>query len=324
VVGRRAFFVNAGVRPFTVNSNAKVGNLNADLVDGIDSTGFLRNKLPLALTGSVASTGVFTATNTGGANGVQGVSNGGGAGGVFGENSGGGYGVAGTSLQPNGVGVSGFGGGYGIVGRSDTPGGVGVFGTALGGGDAHAVSAVANGTGGAAMARNQGAGPALELHSTGAPITVGSSVKVANLNADQLDGIDSTQLVIGDYARGGRLIAIRQTQLVSGPLLIIPGLGGLFVDGCDNNSALLRFDALGTGNFDLQYSGLVANAAGEQAGRVGATISVLFSFGPWRSGFFTLNIARGTFDSTKIATIWVSWYAVGCRFQAQALVSPQL
>jgi hypothetical protein len=31
------FFVNAGVKPFTVNSSTKVGNLNADLLDGLDS-----------------------------------------------------------------------------------------------------------------------------------------------------------------------------------------------------------------------------------------------------------------------------------------------
>src|SRR5262245_15733474 len=31
------FVVNAGVKPFTVNSSTKVGNLNADLLDGLDS-----------------------------------------------------------------------------------------------------------------------------------------------------------------------------------------------------------------------------------------------------------------------------------------------
>jgi hypothetical protein len=37
-----------------------------------------------------------------------------------------------------------------------------------------------------------------------------------------------------------------------------------------------------------------------------------------------MNIARETFNSTKILTIWASWYANGCRFQAQALESPQI
>jgi hypothetical protein len=35
------FFVNAGVAPFSVNSNTKVANLNADRLDGLDSTAFL-------------------------------------------------------------------------------------------------------------------------------------------------------------------------------------------------------------------------------------------------------------------------------------------
>jgi hypothetical protein len=35
-----AFVVNAGVAPFTVSSSGKVTNLNADRLDGLDSTGF--------------------------------------------------------------------------------------------------------------------------------------------------------------------------------------------------------------------------------------------------------------------------------------------
>src|SRR5262245_30621937 len=33
-----AFVVNAGVAPFTVNSQTKVGSLNADQLDGLDSS----------------------------------------------------------------------------------------------------------------------------------------------------------------------------------------------------------------------------------------------------------------------------------------------
>jgi hypothetical protein len=36
-----AFTVNSGVAPFSVNSNTKVANLNADRLDGLDSTAFL-------------------------------------------------------------------------------------------------------------------------------------------------------------------------------------------------------------------------------------------------------------------------------------------
>src|SRR5437870_12301046 len=40
--------VPAGKAPFTVNSGTKVANLNADKLDGLDSTGFLRNLVPLS------------------------------------------------------------------------------------------------------------------------------------------------------------------------------------------------------------------------------------------------------------------------------------
>jgi hypothetical protein len=61
-----------GWTPFTVNSTGKVTNLNADLLDGLNNTAFLRNQVPLTLTGAVASNGVIAATNTGGANGLRG------------------------------------------------------------------------------------------------------------------------------------------------------------------------------------------------------------------------------------------------------------
>src|SRR6266571_775641 len=65
-------FVSGGVAPFTVNSATKVTNLNADKLDGTDSSGLLRNTVPLSLTGSAPGTGVLTGTNTGSGNGVQG------------------------------------------------------------------------------------------------------------------------------------------------------------------------------------------------------------------------------------------------------------
>jgi len=121
------FFVNAGVRPFTVSSSAKVPNLNADqldgrdsayflpktakaadsnLLDGIDSTGFLRNLVPLSLSGS-DPTAAVSGTNTGPGNGVQGTTSASAASGVYGQNDGGGIGIAGRSNQSGGVGVYG-------------------------------------------------------------------------------------------------------------------------------------------------------------------------------------------------------------------------
>jgi hypothetical protein len=111
------------------------------------------------------------------------------------------------------------------------------------------------------IANTIGSGPALELHSSGAPITVDSSVKVNNLNADKVDGLDSTQLVIGEPGRGGgRLFAKRRTAAVPGTtLLIIPGMGRLFVDKCDGTVGQVEFNTTGTGPVDVMFSGIVTN-----------------------------------------------------------------
>jgi len=290
--------VASGHAPIRINSSAgRAPNLNADKLDSLNSTDFLRNTAPLSLTGSTSTGGVITGKNTGNANGVQGESSSPAASGVYGQNSTGGYGVAGRSGN-----------------------GVGVYGESLGGPNAHGVSALSDGPDGTVLATNNGLGPALELHSNGPPMRVDSPAKVDNLNADKVDGLDSSELVVGDPARGGgRLIARRETSLVSGVLLVIPGMGNLRVDTCDNSTARLAFDTAGTGPVDSMFSA-VYDTGTEQYSIIGNYITTLTR----ARGFVTWNIARNTFESTKIATIWVSWYAVGCRFQAQALESPQL
>jgi hypothetical protein len=110
-----AFVVNAGVSPFTVNSSTKVTSLNADLLDGLNSTNFLRNLVPLSLTGATASDGVISATNTGGANGLQGKTGSPIASGVYGEDTGGGYGVAGNGGNTAGYFSTNYPSGNGVV-----------------------------------------------------------------------------------------------------------------------------------------------------------------------------------------------------------------
>jgi hypothetical protein len=93
--------VASGLPPFAVNSNTKVAKLNADKLDGFDSTGFLPNQVPLSLSGSTATGAIVSASNSGNANGFQGTSNAGLASGVYGENTGGGYGVGGRTNSFN-------------------------------------------------------------------------------------------------------------------------------------------------------------------------------------------------------------------------------
>jgi hypothetical protein len=73
--------------PMIVNSKVRVDNLNADSLDGVDSGGFLKKKLPLTLTGSVPGDGVVHATNNDGSGmGIRGSAPNGGIG-VYGEGS---------------------------------------------------------------------------------------------------------------------------------------------------------------------------------------------------------------------------------------------
>jgi hypothetical protein len=80
------------------NDASGADNVNATRLDGIDSSGFLRNLAPLNLVGSVAGSGVIAADNSGSGNGLQGRTNSLSASGVYGENNGGGgFGIAGRA-----------------------------------------------------------------------------------------------------------------------------------------------------------------------------------------------------------------------------------
>jgi hypothetical protein len=274
-----AFVTNAGVAPFTVTGTVKVAGLNADLFDGLNSTAFLRNQVPLSLTGSAAINGVITGKNTGSANGVQGESSSPTASGVYGQNSGGGFGVA---------------------GRSNQAGGIGVFGEALGGGG-HAVSALANSNGGAVIASNQGTGPALELHASGAPISVDSSVKVDNLNADRVDGasILSNRIV---------------STTLNDQIIQLPGFGDVNVVSCNHTNAMFQW----TSSNGPAYVTWHDDFTGDDA--QGIAVGQSSSAAPRH--FATIQLARDTGGNTSIATVTVTANGADCVFAAQAVVQP--
>jgi hypothetical protein len=184
--------VASGLPPFSVNSNTKVAKLNADKLDGFDSTGFLPNQVPLSLSGSTATGAIVSASNSGNANGFQGTSNAGLASGVYGENTGGGYGVGGRTNSFNR---------------------------------------------GALFGENLGAGPALELHNPGGgpPISVDSTAKVYNLNADQLDGLDSTAFARSDSSA------------------FVHGNGHTYTAAASLAFGETRFDAVAPGFFRLKF-----------------------------------------------------------------------
>jgi hypothetical protein len=152
-----SFTANAGVAPFAVSNSAKVAGLNADSLDGLDSTAFLRSTVPVGVTGAQGDGAVLAATNTTTGslgNGLQGTSSASLASGVYGENN---------------------GGGFGIAGRTNSPSHGAVYGQNTGGGPALE----------------------LHTSSAAAPMLVDSSRTVARLSADYLDGLDSSAFVQG-------------------------------------------------------------------------------------------------------------------------------
>jgi hypothetical protein len=275
-----SFVVNAGVAPFTANSTGKVANLNADLFDGLNSTAFLRNQVPLTLTGAANSNGVIAATNTGGANGMQGKTGAASASGVYGENTGGGFGVGGVSNQA---------------------GGVGVLGEALGP-NGHGVVAVTFGAGAAVAATNNGSGPALELHANGAPMTVDSSTRVDNLNADHLDGASIVS---------NRIIS----TTLNDHILQLPGFGDFNVVSCDHTNAVFQWSSGGPVAFVFWWD--VLNSTDSFEG-----VANLVTSNPRPHHFITVQLARDVGGNTSIATVTLTTHAADCVFAAQAVVQP--
>lgn len=83
-------------------------------------------------------------------------------------------------------------------------------------------SAIANTNGGPALGLSVNAGKA--------PFTVNSASKVANLNSDRLDGLDSSNFVQGNAARVLTNRIVMDANASQQTLLTIPGLGFLAVD----------------------------------------------------------------------------------------------
>ncbi len=139
-------FTAAG-SPFSVSTTGLVTNLNADLLDGMDSTAFLQSvPVPLTLSGASAAH-IIRGENTStlaSASGVVGLSStSGNAAGVLGQSSGtGGRGVWGNATSATGV-------AYGVRGDSISTGGIGVYGGAFAStGVTHGVYGLNNSTSG--------------------------------------------------------------------------------------------------------------------------------------------------------------------------------
>jgi hypothetical protein len=273
-----ALTVDPAKPPLTVNSSTKVTNLNADFLGGLHASSFLRKQAPLKLTGSVASDGVIAGTNTGSANGVQGISSSNTASGVYGEND---------------------GTGFGLAGRANS-GGTGVYAEALGGG--HAVTAVANDVLSAAISATNSSGAGPELHTSPfiEPMTVDSSVKVDNLNADY---VDNASIV-------ARVVTSPTPNTV---IAFIPGFGHLFVNSCDHTTESFGWTDDGSGEAHVLSLDLANQGDGLGDGTLfGQT------FPAHTRAWMQLSLSR----SNAVAQITITAVASTCAFTAQGVVVP--
>jgi hypothetical protein len=203
VTGSTALELNVptGKAPMKVNSKTKVANLNADLLDGLESTSWVRRGLALNVNVNPAQgNGAVDVTNTGSGNGVQGKTDDVGASGVYGEHNGpGGFGVAGRAgdaghaIYGDNTG-NGFAGYFEdkvhVGGNLDVGGSVGVAGT---------------------------------LNCTSC--VEGADVTGKVSNSDTLDGIDSAQLMqaVQGGTTDGQAVATGPNTTV----FVGPTIGGL-------------------------------------------------------------------------------------------------
>ena len=189
------------------------------------------------------------------------------------------------------------GGGYGIAGR-------------------------ANGGHGAVFGENTAGGPALELHTTGgaAPMTVDSTAEVANLNADQLDGLDASAFMEGN----GTYVTKRMTQdapasgTTQGTLLDIPGFGTLVATCYSDARSVIQYQ---NGDRAVDFW----NTAGDFKGAVQANESPFFvdnSADP-PAGTTTLALGHGptVIGAEGTARFSISTYAdtSRCHYQLDGI-----
>lgn len=169
-----------GRAPMKVNRTTRVTNLNADLLDGVNSTAFLRQGVATSQNVSSAG-GLVDVTNTGFTNGVLGRTTWHSAAGVYGEN---------TSE-----------GGYGVAGRVGRFAGKAVYGDNLEGGwagffeDSVHIGGLLDVTSNVEVSNDLNLGGVVRCAGCVGPEDISGT-----LDADTLDGIDSTALMQG---RGG-------------------------------------------------------------------------------------------------------------------------
>ncbi len=181
---------------------------------------------------------------------------------------------------------------------------------------------------------SSGTGPALDVSNTksgqpaaaftvtgtGAPFTVSSAGKVASLNSDLLDGLDSTQLVNGNgslFTRSADLANPTTNQTVT----VVPGFLNLQLS-CSAGDAFLRVVNTSTAPVTAFYT-LTTNSqlAGSEF-TIAAGANHVFP-GDSKGALVNLSVQGAPGGVQTITTInaGLIFQTTTCHFQAQALTS---
>lgn len=185
-----------------------------------------------------------------------------------------------------------------------------------------------------ALSSNVTTGPTLQLTNTStkpaarfttssgvAPFAVDRSTRVANLNADQLDAINSTGFVRGKSAQvvSSRITTANDHSAPFVPIITVPGFGTLKGQCPDFNGSYMYFFSTDTSGWEVieKYDGSAPVVI------TSPSTNVVQDARPG-GDHFTLGLGHGVGTSALTATVDVfsNWDSTnGCTWQAQAVVS---
>jgi len=215
------------------------------------------------------------------------------------------------------------GSGGGVYGKGGDFPASGVYGE--GSQDGYGIAGRAYGTHGAIYGQNLGTGPALELHAQPGvpPISVDSSAKVANLNADLLDGKDATDFLPADSTVMQGQTYTDATTVAHGDASPVERVGGLFSLALTCPSSVSSNIGLDLGNSTTDPMNVfVSNSTGHRYQQIASNAVQIFLSDP--VGEPTTFLIQGTPGGRQtVATVEVGAASRtnDCHFQMQALVT---